>query len=76
MKADRITYKDLFETAKDVSRAPGSQLGAKTRDTVQSVNAMAKASVAVVAVYAVIGVGRIAGFAQGFGRGVAARPNA
>lgn len=77
MKADtRITYKDLFEAAKDESREPGSKLGSRARNGAEIVNATAKAGVALVAVYAVIGAGHVAGFVQGFGRGVAARPNA
>ena len=71
-----VTYKDLFEEAKHESCTPGSKLGSKARNAAETVNAAAKAGVALVSVYAVIGAGRVAGFAQGFMRGVAALPKA
>ena len=77
MRVDsRINYKVLFDEATRESRIPGSRIGSRARNAAEIVNATAKAAVALVAVYGVLGVGRVAGFAQGLLRGVTTSPKA
>ena len=71
----QVSYKDLYEGAKNESCIPGSNLGSKVRNGAEILNATAKAGVAAVAVYSVMGAGHIAGFVKGFWRGTA-RPGA
>ena len=70
-----VTFKDIFQEAKNCGCTPGSKFGSKARDAAETVNAVAKGGVAVVLVYSVIGAGHVAGFAQGFWRGVTTFPN-
>ncbi|MDH3315626.1 MAG: hypothetical protein OER43_07675 [Gammaproteobacteria bacterium] len=70
------TYGTLFNEAKNSAHKPGSKLGSKTRDGAETMNALAKAGVALVLVLAAATSGHVIGFVRGVWDGVTACPKA
>ena len=70
------TYSMLFNEAKNTAHEPGARLGSKARDGAETMNALAKAGVALVLVFAAATSGHVIGFVRGVIDGMTSCPKA
>ena len=70
------TFGTLFSEAKSTAHKPGAKLGSKARDGAETMNALAKAGVALVLVFAAATSGHVVGFVRGVIDGMTSCPKA